>query len=120
MSTRAVQEAISRGSEVRLRMPNRGRGRLNQQNRLFRPLLAVLALPLVAFAATDASADNKNPSPEEIAAARDLDREGVKLARTGNCADAVPKLERARELYEAPVIPAVALGDCLIRLGKIV
>ena len=81
----------------------------------------VLAAVLAAIAAPrSAHADNKDPTPEEIAAARDLAREGVKAARDGRCADAVPKLERARELYEAPVIPAVALGDCLIKIGKVV
>jgi len=87
--------------------------------RLHRGLIGPVVL-LLLFGAARANADNKDPTPEEVAAARDLAKEGVRLARAGNCEAAIPKLERARELYESPVIPAVALGDCLIRAGRLV
>jgi hypothetical protein len=82
--------------------------------------LTVLLAVAGALIVKPALADSKNPTPEELSAARELAKDGVRLAREGNCAEALPKLERARALYETPVIPAVSLGDCLIRAGKIV
>jgi hypothetical protein len=85
-----------------------------------RPILTVLAALAAFLLALPALADGTAPTPEEIAAARPLARDGLQLARAGNCAEAIPKLQRARELYEAPVVPAVALGQCLIEAGKLV
>jgi len=72
------------------------------------------AVALVLFAGpvyADAAAD--------IAAARSLGIEGVKLADAGNCAEAVDKLARAEALHHAPTILG-RLGECQVELGKLV
>jgi hypothetical protein len=56
---------------------------------------------------------------EDVAAARALAIEGIKLADAGNCAAAVEKLERAEALRHAPTILG-RLGECQVTLGKIV
>lgn len=73
------------------------------------PLLLLLAAPAPAFA--DDAAD--------VAAARALATEGVKLADAGNCADAVDRLSRAEALHHAPTILG-RLGECQVLLGKLV
>lgn len=55
----------------------------------------------------------------ETAAARALAVDGLKLAQSGNCTDAVPKLERAEKLYHSPVV-ASRLGECYVSLGRLV
>jgi hypothetical protein len=61
----------------------------------------------------------EDPSAAETAAARSLAVDGLKLAQAGNCAEAVPKLERAEKLYHAPVV-ASRLGECYVSMGKLV
>lgn len=73
-------------------------------------LLVGLAAPLDARAEAQA---------EDIAAARALGIQGVKLADAGNCAEAIEKLERAEALYHAPSILG-RLGECQIEVGRIV
>lgn len=58
-------------------------------------------------------------SATETAAARAVAVEGLKLAQAGNCAGAVPKLERAEKLYHSPVV-ASRLGECYVSLGRLV
>jgi hypothetical protein len=61
----------------------------------------------------------EDASAAETAAARSLAVDGLKLAQSGNCAEAVPKLERAEKLYHAPVV-ASRLGECYVSLGRLV
>jgi hypothetical protein len=77
------------------------------------PLLccASLAIASPAFA--------QNPSPEDIASARSLGTEGVRLADAGDCASAIPKLEAAERLYHAPTT-LERLGECQVNLGRLV
>ncbi len=55
----------------------------------------------------------------DVAAARALGTEGVKLADKGKCEDAVDKLSRAEKLHHAPML-LERLGECQVALGKIV
>ena len=64
-------------------------------------------------------ASAEDASAAETAAARALAVDGLKLAQAGNCAEAVPKLERAEKLYHAPVV-ASRLGECYVSLGRLV
>jgi hypothetical protein len=59
------------------------------------------------------------PRPAEIAAARQLAREGFKLADGGNCAAAVEPLSRAESLFHAPTI-LVRLAECHLAQGRLV
>lgn len=61
----------------------------------------------------------QDASAAETAAARTLAIEGLKLAQANNCADAVPKLERAEKLYHSPVV-AGRLGECYVSVGRLV
>ncbi len=65
------------------------------------------------------SALAEDASATETAAARSLAVEGLKLAQANNCADAVPKLERAEKLYHS-VMVASRLGECYVSLGRLV
>lgn len=70
-----------------------------------------------AFAASSAGA--QTGSAEDKASARVLGTEGIKLADSGDCASAVPKLEAAEKLYHAPTT-LERLGECQVSLGKLV
>ncbi len=72
---------------------------------------AAQMFPHVAFA--------EEASATETAAARSLAIEGLKLAQSGNCVDATPKLERAEKLYHSAVV-AGRLGECYVSLGRLV
>jgi len=61
----------------------------------------------------------EDASAAETAAARALAVEGLKLAQAGDCASAVPKLERAEKLYHAVVV-ASRLGECYVSVGRLV
>lgn len=80
----------------------------------FTSLLAIAAVTLSSLP-TPALADNA----ENIAAARALGIQGVKLAEEGKCGEAIEKLERAEALYHAPTILG-RLGECQIQIGQIV
>lgn len=85
------------------------------QPRLLGSMLGLFCTGLIssaAWAAEDASAT-------ETAAARSLAVEGLKLAQANNCAEAVPKLERAEKLYHSTVV-AVRLGECYVSVGRLV
>jgi hypothetical protein len=84
---------------------------LRGMNRMF--LGSLLALPLICNVAL------AQESAGDVAAARELGQQGMKLADTGNCADAVDKLGRSEKMYHAPSVLA-KLGECQIQLGKIV
>jgi hypothetical protein len=61
----------------------------------------------------------EDASAAETGAARSLAVDGLKLAQANNCADAVPKLERAEKLYHSAVV-ASRLGECDINIGRLV
>ena len=85
------------------------------RSRSFVPGSLALAA-LVAFAAP-ARADE--PSSADMASARALGQEGVKLADAGNCAEAVDRLQRSERIFHAPTTLA-RLGECQVQLGKVV
>jgi hypothetical protein len=58
-------------------------------------------------------------APENVAAARALGVQGIKLADEGNCPAAIEKLERAEALYHAPTMLG-RLGECQVQVGQIV
>lgn len=58
-------------------------------------------------------------SPEDIASARALGTEGTRLADTGDCNGAIPKLEAAEKLFHAPTT-LERLGECEVSVGRIV
>lgn len=102
--------------ELGRRVPStvRSRGHAERFARTSRALFccaAALAVPSPALAQT--------PSPEDVASARALGTEGVKLADSGNCASAVSKLEAAEKLYHAPTT-LERLGECQVNLGRLV
>lgn len=68
--------------------------------------------PAIALAEED-------PSAAETAAARALAVDGLKLAKAGQCQEAVDKLERAQKLHPSPIVSS-RLGDCYISLGRLV
>lgn len=55
----------------------------------------------------------------EVAAARALAIEGIKLADGGRCDEAIDKLGRAEKLHHAPVVLG-RLGECQVIIGKLV
>lgn len=61
----------------------------------------------------------EDASATETAAARALAVEGLKLAQANNCAEALPKLERAEKLYHSSVV-ASRLGECYVNVGRLV
>lgn len=65
------------------------------------------------------SAQDKPQSAADIAVARSLGIEGIKLAESGDCAAAIDRLGRAESIYHAPTI-LERLGECQIALGRVV
>lgn len=78
-----------------------------------------LALAWITVLLAAPAAHAQDIPPENIAAARSLGIEGVKLANEGNCAAAMEKLARAEALYHAPTILG-RLGECQVEVGQIV
>lgn len=79
----------------------------------------VLGFCLRTLTAADALAQGDEASAADIAAARSLAVEGVKLAQAGKCDEAVDKLERAEKLHHAPIVLS-SLGECKVAQGKLV
>jgi len=79
------------------------------------------ALPLCfgALVAVSPARAQSTPSAEDMASARALGTEGVRLADLGDCAGAIPKLEAAEKLFHAPTT-LERLGECQIKVGKLV
>jgi tetratricopeptide (TPR) repeat protein len=78
---------------------------------------------LTSFAAISGQAAAQAPAqdqtdPAVIATARELAISGVKLAQDGQCAEALPKLERAEKLHHSQIV-LTRLGDCYIKLGQL-
>lgn len=84
--------------------------------RSHRPLLSALCTLLVAGIASTAHAED---SAENIAAARTLGIQGVQLADSGKCPEAIEKLKRAEALHHAPTILG-RLGECQVTVGEVV
>lgn len=78
-------------------------------------LIAALSSSLVAPAALA----QDQPQAENIAAARSLGLQGIKMADAGDCKGAIEKLSRAESLYHAPSILG-RLGECQVNVGQIV
>jgi hypothetical protein len=76
---------------------------------------AALAVALAAAPVAAQPAAN----PTDIATARILGTEGIVLAESNNCAEAIDRLERAEKLFHAPTTLG-RLGECYVQLGKIV
>lgn len=72
---------------------------------------------LSAFA--PASFAQEEPNASDVAAARSLGQEGVKLADAGSCPEAVDKLARAEKMFHAPTTLG-RLGECQVLMGKLV
>lgn len=80
---------------------------------------SVLGLFCTAAQLSPHVAQAQEASATETAAARSLAIEGLKLAQSGNCTEAAPKLERAEKLYHSAVV-ASKLGECYVSLGRLV
>jgi hypothetical protein len=79
----------------------------------------VLGVCVCAAAEELAFAQGAEANAADIAAARTLAVEGVKLAQAGKCDEAVDKLERAEKLHHAPIVLA-NLGECRVSQGRLV
>ena len=64
-------------------------------------------------------ANAEEDSATEIAAARTLAVDGLKLAQAGKCEEAIPKLERAEKLHHSAIVLS-RLGECQVTEGKLV
>lgn len=98
-----------------IRPMNRQHGRSRASWKRFSACLCVSLLLSSVFA----SAGGPEPPPSDIATARIVGTEGLRLAEAGDCAAAVEKLARAEALYHAPTTLG-RLGECQVRLGHIV
>lgn len=82
--------------------------------------LGVASTLTLAVALTNAPAfADEEPTAADVAAARALGQEGVRLADNGNCPEAVEKLQRAERIFHAPTT-LTRLGECQIQMGKLV
>lgn len=83
-------------------------------------LLAVLVMSssCTTFWSRMVSAEDEVRSAD-VAAARELAIEGLKLADAGQCAQALDKLGRAEKLHHAPIVLG-RLGECEIAEGRLV
>lgn len=77
------------------------------------PLASTMALSSSVHAA------GEEPRSADIASARALGQEGVKLADAGNCQEAIERLTRAEKIYHAPTTLG-RLGECQVQVGKVV
>jgi len=77
-----------------------------------------LSVAALASAAVSGNAQAEDTDPAVIATARELAISGVKLAQDGQCADALPKLERAEKLHHSQIV-LTRLGDCYIKTGQL-
>jgi hypothetical protein len=81
--------------------------------------LGIVALGLCLAFGVARPAWAQDSQAENVAAARSLGIEGVRLAEAGKCDQAIEKLSRAESLYHAPTI-LDRLGECQIEVGQIV
>ena len=64
-------------------------------------------------------ANAEEDSAAETAAARTLAVDGLKLAQSGRCEEAIPKLERSEKLHHSAIVLS-RLGECEVSQGKLV
>jgi hypothetical protein len=76
-----------------------------------------IAAALAVAASTASAQDDANSA--DVAAARELGIEGVRLADSGDCAGAIDRLARAEHMHHAPTT-LERLGECQVKVGKIV
>lgn len=80
----------------------------------------ILGAVLCASAAFSSVASAQEaPNAAETAAARTLAVEGLKLAQSGQCEQAIDKLTRAESLYHSAIVLS-RLGECHISVGHLV
>jgi hypothetical protein len=89
------------------------------RRRLFRLALPSFLLLALTGEVTVAFADPSAPTDEERATARALGTEGVQMAASGDCRNAIDKLSRAEALVHAPTT-ALPLAQCEVQTGKII
>lgn len=77
------------------------------------------ALLLLSAAHWSSRAMGDEASSTDVNAARELGKEGMKLADQGKCDQAIDKLARAEKLFHAPTI-LTRLGECQVKVGKLV
>jgi hypothetical protein len=77
------------------------------------------ASALVACLLGVAPAAAQDGDSAQVAAARSLALEGIKLADAGRCDEAIDKLTRAEKLHHAPVVLG-RLGECQVNVGRLV
>jgi hypothetical protein len=82
-----------------------------------RHMLRVIVV-ITSFVASSALAEEQADAAV-TAAARALAIEGVKLAQSDRCGEAIDKLERAEQLHHAPIVVA-RLGECYVQQGRLV
>jgi hypothetical protein len=73
----------------------------------------------IALAFASPSFADSGDEAGDVAAARNLAVEGMKLAQSGKCEDAIDKLERAEKLHHAPIVLG-KLGECYVQQGRLV
>lgn len=81
--------------------------------------VGVVTSLLVVIAWSASVTAQEEASSADVAAARELAIEGMKLADAGHCASAIDKLSRAQKLHHAPIVLG-RLGECLIAEGELV
>src|SRR5258708_39978614 len=86
---------------------------------MVRGTIVTTVLIVTLFTVTPARAAGDDPSPADVNAARELGKEGMKLADQGKCEQAIEKLSRAEKLFHAPTILA-RLGECPLKTAKLV
>jgi hypothetical protein len=79
----------------------------------------LLATTLTSTFLAPAAFAQEQPQAENVAAARALGLQGIKLADAGDCPGAIEKLSRAEALYHAPSILG-RLGECQVNVGQVV
>jgi hypothetical protein len=82
-------------------------------------LSALLVTTLTTSLVAPAAFAQDQPQAENVAAARSLGLQGIKMADAGDCQGAIEKLSRAESLYHAPSILG-RLGECQVNVGQIV
>jgi hypothetical protein len=91
-------------------------GRVGKPQRVVSLLLVSM---LTSTFVTPAAFAQQQPPAENVAAARSLGLQGIKLADAGDCKSAIEKLSRAEALYHAPSILG-RLGECQVAVGQVV
>jgi hypothetical protein len=84
-----------------------------------RVLSAFLITTLTTSLVAPAAFAQDQPQAENVAAARSLGMQGIKMADAGDCKGAIEKLSRAESLYHAPSILG-RLGECQVNVGQVV